>query len=165
MAEESDHRTSEEVSSVSRIRVAAYVLRERTSWELLVFEQVGLPHAGVQIPAGGVQANETPQMAVLREVYEETGLHELEVRAELHTEHKAQSSTGMPRTTTFFVVDAPCLTPTTWTHTVHGDGADAGMTFKCRFEPLPLQRRLADDQDAGLGLIDIGFTTLARHQD
>ncbi len=149
---------------MSRIRVAAYVLRKRASWELLVFEQAGHPQAGMQIPAGGVQPNETPQMAALREVYEETGLHELEVRAELHTEHKPHPITGMPRTTTFFVVDAPSLAPTAWTHSVHGDGADTGMTFMCRFEPLPLQRCLADDQDAGLGLIDIGFTTLARHQ-
>lgn len=42
---------------MSRIRVAAYVLRERTPWELLVFEQAGRPHAGVQIPAGGVRPN------------------------------------------------------------------------------------------------------------
>jgi ADP-ribose pyrophosphatase YjhB (NUDIX family) len=149
---------------VSRIRVAAYVLRERRSWELLVFEHAGLPHAGTQIPAGGVQPNEPLETAVLREVYEETGLHNLEVRSELHTEHTPHPITGMPRTTTFFVLDTLGQTPVAWTHPVDGDGADAGMTFMCRFEPLPLQRRLADDQDAGLGLIDIGFTTLAHHQ-
>lgn len=150
---------------MSRIRVAAYVLRERASWELLVFEQVAFPHAGVQIPAGGVRPNETLDMAVLREVYEETGLRDLTVRTQLHTEHKPHPITGTPRTTTFFVLDAPHQTPEAWTHPVHGHGADTGMIFTCRFEPLPLQRRLADDQDAGLGKIDAIFTTLTRHRD
>ncbi|GAS93191.1 UDP-glucose/GDP-mannose dehydrogenase, partial [Mycolicibacterium canariasense] len=36
------------------------------------------------------------------------------------------------------------------------------MVFNCRFTPLPLKQPLADDQDAWLGLIDPGFTTLAR---
>lgn len=149
---------------MSRIRVAAYVLRERTSWELLVFEQAGRPQAGLQIPAGGVRSNETLDMAVLREVYEESGLLDLTVRTLLHTEHKAHPTTGIPRTTTYFVLDAPHQTPEAWTHTVQGDGADAGMIFTCRFEPLPLHSSLADDQDAGLGMIDAGFTTLTRRR-
>jgi ADP-ribose pyrophosphatase YjhB (NUDIX family) len=147
---------------MSRIRVAAYVLRRTTSWELLVFEQAGRPQAGTQVPAGGVQPDETLEVAVLREVFEETGLHDLAVRAELHTEHGPHPTTGMPRVTTFFAVHAPLQTPDTWTHSVHGSGADASMTFHCRFTPLPLQRPLADDQDAGLGLIDVDFTTRAR---
>lgn len=152
---------------MSRIRVAAYVLRERTSWELLVFEQAGVPRAGVQIPAGGVRVNEPLDMAVLREVYEETGLHDVRVRTQLHTEHRAHPTTGVPRITTFFVLDAPLHAPAAWTHPVHGDGADAdaGMIFTCRFEPLPLRSCLTDDQDAGLGLIDVGFTTLTRQRD
>jgi len=147
---------------MSRRRVAAYVLRERTSWELLVFEHAGLPEAGVQIPAGGVLPDEPTTLAVLREVFEETGLFELTIRAQLHTEHKPHPTTGMPRATTFFAVDALRWTPDKWTHSVRGDDADAGLTLNCRFVRLPLERPLADDQDAGLGLIDAGFTTVAR---
>jgi hypothetical protein len=42
------------------------------------------------------------------------------------------------------------------------EDADAGMSFNCRFVTLPLRQPLADDQDARLGLIDVGFTTVAR---
>ncbi|WP_280202264.1 NUDIX domain-containing protein, partial [Nocardia cyriacigeorgica] len=57
-----------------RIRVAAYVIRYRTTPLLLVFDHVGLPEAGTQIPAGGVHPGEALDTAVLREVAEETGL-------------------------------------------------------------------------------------------
>lgn len=150
---------------MSRIRVAAYVLRERTSWELLVFEQAGRPQAGTQVPAGGVQPDETLEVAVLREVFEETGLYDLAVHAEAHTEHRPDRATGIPRVTTFFALHPTLQTPDAWTHSVRGNGADAGMTFHCRFTPLPLQWPLADDQDAGLGLIDVDFTTRARLRD
>lgn len=147
---------------VSRMRVAAYVVRQRPSWELLVFEQVGTPEAGSQIPAGGIRPSETPGHAVLREVTEETGLDGLRLRTQLQTENKPHPVTGESRTTTFFVVDAPDETPDAWMHSVLGQDADAGMIFKCRFTTLPLLHPLADDQDAWLGLIDASFTTIAR---
>ena len=62
------------VAAGSRIRVAAYVLRHRGSWQLLVFEQPAHPDAGLQIPAGGIRPQESLSAAVLREVGEETGL-------------------------------------------------------------------------------------------
>lgn len=57
-----------------RIRVAAYVVRHRAVAELLVFDHVGLPEAGTQVPAGGVLPGEEPDDAVVREVTEGTGL-------------------------------------------------------------------------------------------
>ncbi|WP_411156418.1 NUDIX domain-containing protein [Nocardia cyriacigeorgica] len=54
-----------------RIRVAAYVIRYRTTPQLLVFDHVDLPEAGTQIPAGGVHPGEALDEAVLREVAEE----------------------------------------------------------------------------------------------
>lgn len=145
------------------MRVAAYVIRQRRlAWELLVFEQAGMPEAGVQIPAGGVRAGETLRQAVLREVAEETGLVALELGVPLQTEDKPHPISGQSRTTTFFVVEAARQTPHAWVHSVLGDGADAAMVFNCRFAALPLRYPLADDQDAWLGLIDVDFTTLAR---
>ena len=55
-------------------KVTAFITRARPGGdELLLFEH---PFAGMQIPAGTVQAGETPREAVLREAAEETGLTE-----------------------------------------------------------------------------------------
>jgi hypothetical protein len=40
------------------IRVAAYVIRHRAVPELLVFDHVGVPEAGTQVPAGGAKSDE-----------------------------------------------------------------------------------------------------------
>jgi 8-oxo-dGTP diphosphatase len=42
---------------------------------LLVFEHVGIPEAGVQVPAGSILPGETPSAAAIREAAEETGLN------------------------------------------------------------------------------------------
>ncbi|WP_193045388.1 NUDIX hydrolase [Mycolicibacterium baixiangningiae] len=143
-----------------RIRVAAYVLRRRgSSWELLVFEQAGRPHAGRQVPAGGVHPDETSEDAVLREVREETGLTALSVRVQLVVEDKLHPLTGYPRSTAFFVIDVVTETRDRWEHRVRGGDSDDGLVFDCRFVPLPLDRSLADEQDTWLGLIDHRFAT------
>ena len=52
-----------------------FVLREGADGrELLVFEQAGVPEAGLQVPGGAVEERETPIQAVSREVLEESGL-------------------------------------------------------------------------------------------
>ncbi|MFA1548925.1 NUDIX hydrolase [Actinomadura chokoriensis] len=137
-----------------RIRVAAYVIRLRTVPELLVFDHVGMPQAGTQIPAGGVHPDEDPEQAVLREVFEETGLRTALVIQQLVVVNKPHPDTRQPRRTTYFHLQAPAATADTWNHTVSGDGDDTGLTFACRFLPLPLEEPLADDQDAWLAHID-----------
>ncbi len=62
-------------------KVSAFIVRERGGVkELLVFKH---PTAGVQIPAGTVEAGEDLETAVKREVYEETGLQSVEIEAYL----------------------------------------------------------------------------------
>ncbi|MFJ7200192.1 MULTISPECIES: NUDIX domain-containing protein [unclassified Streptomyces] len=142
-----------------RIRVAAYVIRHRSVPELLVFDHMGMPEAGTQVPAGGVGRDEEPEQAVLREVVEETGLSAATVVRSVAVEDKPHPGTGQPRRTTFFFLHAPAGTPDSWEHQVRGDGDDAGFGFACRFLPLPLERPLADEQDAWLGDIDPLWTT------
>lgn len=58
-------------------KVTAFVTRERDGVrELLVFKH---PNAGTQIPAGTVEDAEDPETAVMREVYEETGLQPVRI--------------------------------------------------------------------------------------
>ncbi|MFE2040634.1 NUDIX domain-containing protein [Streptomyces sp. NPDC059477] len=142
-----------------RIRVAAYVIRDRTVPEVLVFDHIGLPEAGTQVPAGGVTSGEELEEAVLREVAEETGLRTVTVVRQIAVEDKPHPDTGHPRRTSFFHLQAPANTSDAWDHQVHGDGDDAGLTFACRFVLLPLKQPLADDQDTWLGHIDPRWTT------
>lgn len=137
-----------------RIRVAAYVIRHRSVPELLVFDHVGTPAAGTQVPAGGVGPDEEPELAVLREVAEETGLSDVAVVRQVAVEDKPHPESGQPRRTTFFFLRTSTDTPDAWEHRVSGDGEDADLTFACRFLSLPLKHPLADEQDAWLGRID-----------
>ena len=62
-------------------KVTAFIVRERDGVkELLVFRH---PTAGIQIPAGTVEAGEDLETAVKRETYEETGLQSVEIEAYL----------------------------------------------------------------------------------
>jgi ADP-ribose pyrophosphatase YjhB (NUDIX family) len=143
-----------------RIRVAAYVIRLRAVPELLVFDHIGMPEAGTQVPAGGVISGEGLDKAVLREVAEETGLQATTVLRQIAREDKAHPYTGQQRRTSFFYLQAPADTPDTWEHHVAGAGDDAGLNFACRFLPLPLKHALAHEQDAWLGRIDPCWTTV-----
>ncbi|WP_406328034.1 NUDIX domain-containing protein [Streptomyces sp. NBC_01617] len=146
-----------------RIRVAAYVIRHSTVPELLVFDHLGMPEAGTQVPAGGVRPGEDLRQAVVREVAEETGLLTASVIREIVTEDKPHPETGQPRRTTFFWLQAPTGTANAWDHRVWGDGDDSGFTFACCYLPLPLKQALADDQDTHLSDIDPLWAT-ARSQ-
>jgi ADP-ribose pyrophosphatase YjhB (NUDIX family)/GNAT superfamily N-acetyltransferase len=61
-------------------KVVAYVTH---GTRLLVFRHVAYPEAGIQVPAGTVEAGELLKDAVLREAREETGLEALDVCAYL----------------------------------------------------------------------------------
>jgi SAM-dependent methyltransferase len=61
-------------------KVACYITQGE---RLLVFDHTQYPEAGVQIPAGSLEAGESPQAAALREAREESGLQNLAMRAYL----------------------------------------------------------------------------------
>lgn len=145
-----------------RRRVATYVIRHRTGPELLVFDHVGIPAAGTQIPAGGIEPGEDPHAAALREVTEETGLDTCTVVGAVGIDHRPHPATGQPRHTHVLHLRVSEDTADTWIHTVRGDGTDTGLQFACRFVPLPLREPLADEQDLLLGHLDPDWATLTR---
>ncbi|WP_392672377.1 NUDIX domain-containing protein [Streptomyces sp. LN785] len=149
------HDSSAGPAPVPRVRVAAYVIRRRATPELLVFDHAGAPEAGTQVPAGGVRPGEGFVEAVLREVAEETGLTDAAVVRRIALDDSPHPTTGRPRRTTFFHLEAGHGTPDAWTHTVRGEGDDSGLEFACRFVPLPLAGPLADGQDIWISRMDL----------
>ena len=129
------------------LRVVAYVTRGR---ELLVFEHLGLPSAGTQVPAGRLDPGESLKAGLARELDEEVGIRARVVRelgyvtrrqgdGKVYESHYFQLESDDPR-------DA-------WEHVVRGNGDDAGLVFLCRFAPLEPPPQLAGRQAEFLRLL------------
>jgi ADP-ribose pyrophosphatase YjhB (NUDIX family) len=110
----------------------AYITRDRDgACEFLVFRHRDFPEAGIQVPRGTMLPGEMPEVAVLREVREETGLRDVIVVRPLVVDLQDQPD-GPPHERHFFELAAPAQTPDAWEHIVTGAGDDAGLVF-CYF--------------------------------
>jgi 8-oxo-dGTP pyrophosphatase MutT (NUDIX family) len=127
-----------------RERVLAYVTRERDGVkELLVFDHRDHPAAGTQVPAGRLDPGETLEQCLLRELHEEAGIEDGVVVREL-----ARPSWPSKYRNHAFEVRSESHEPTdTWEHVVHGDGDDAGLVFRYRWEPVRADLMLFDRTD------------------
>ena len=115
-----------------RQRVLAYVTRERDGrTELLVFDQRGDPEAGTQVPAGRIDAGETLEEGLLRELHEEARLDRVRVIRELTILGDWVDSS--PYENHAYEVRPEEPTADRWDHLVHGDGDDAGLVFEYRW--------------------------------
>lgn len=101
---------------------------------LLVFKQPQYPDAGVQVPAGTVDPGEALHVAVLREVFEETGLeasaftHPPEYIGEASFDARAWGKQELHRRH-FFHLNTKQDLPKTWQHTEHF-GVDTPVIFE-----------------------------------
>jgi len=118
---------------VKRQRVLAYVTRERNGvTELLVFDHRDDPRPGTQVPAGRLDRGETLEQGLLRELNEEAGILHARIVREL-----AQPAWPAKYENHAFEVHIEEGGPAdTWDHVVHGDGDDAGLVFRYRWEPV-----------------------------
>ncbi|MCC7478419.1 NUDIX domain-containing protein [bacterium] len=136
-------------------KVLAYITRLSGdgALELLVFKQPpgqdGSMDAGLQVPGGTVDPGEAPELAVLREVFEEAGLQGLSVAAKLGELYQEEWA----HTRHVFHLPAPAGLPDAWDHIVTGQGLDRGWTFHYRFELISGLPPLAGDQGRWLGLL------------
>ena len=128
-------------------RVAAYVVRRLGEGiELLVFDLEGFPEMGTQVPAGGIRSKESRKEAALRKVKEETGLVAVRVVTELGIIESPHPASGRARQTSYWVLEGAEGMPSEWRHAVASDDDDADIVFLCRWESLPMDVALVDQQ-------------------
>jgi 8-oxo-dGTP pyrophosphatase MutT (NUDIX family) len=118
------------VYALLRKRVVGYVTRGR---ELLVFDHGGT----TQLPAGRIDAHESLEEGLAREVEEETGIGGVHVVGELAdaAEFARLFGPGAHESHAFHAV-TDAETSDAWEHQVTGSGMDAGIVYPCRWVSL-----------------------------
>jgi 8-oxo-dGTP pyrophosphatase MutT (NUDIX family) len=111
------------LDAVLRKRVVAYVTRGR---ELLVFDHEGKTH----LPAGRIDAHESLEEGLAREVEEETGVMGIRIIRELAgPEELAQLHGAGGNESHAFHAVTDAGTPAEWDHAVTGSGMDSRSSF------------------------------------
>jgi 8-oxo-dGTP pyrophosphatase MutT (NUDIX family) len=134
-------------------KALCYVVRD--GW-LLVFRHTDYSYeeVGIQVPAGSIQPQETPENAALREAREETGFTQFRIvrklgeitydispyRFEIHHRHVFQLELTEP-------------TPERWASQELHDGEQAPTNFECFWIPLETAHVLQSGQGALLGAL------------
>jgi 8-oxo-dGTP pyrophosphatase MutT (NUDIX family) len=126
-------RRGDFVHALVRKRVVGYVTRGR---ELLVFDHKGMDDVPTQVPAGRVDAHESLEEGLVREVEEETGIA-VTVVGELAGAEEFERLFG-PHAYESYAFHARAETggPDEWEHPVGGKGMDADLVFACRWVSL-----------------------------
>jgi 8-oxo-dGTP pyrophosphatase MutT (NUDIX family) len=112
-------------------KVVAYITRGD---ELLVFTHRDIPEAGVQVPAGTVEMDETPGAAVLREVHEETGLPLTAVRIAAYLGCGRFEAAPNCYERFFYHLLLTATVPDTWLHYETSGGKSEPIAFSFHWE-------------------------------
>jgi 8-oxo-dGTP pyrophosphatase MutT (NUDIX family) len=137
-------------------KVLAYVVRPGASGglELLVFTHRDQPEAGLQVPAGTIDHGESPEVAVLRELAEESGLTGLPITAMIDRYTWVHPATGNRHHRHVFRLDAGSDLPANWNHIALGSAEEEGLTFCFRWMPhVEAVAQLSGDQGRSLAFL------------
>jgi 8-oxo-dGTP pyrophosphatase MutT (NUDIX family) len=96
--------------------------------QVLVFLHKGIPEAGIQIPKGTVEVNESTYNAVMREVKEETGLETFDVKNLIAEDHW-ENDDGAVHNRYFYKIVCHDERDQ-WEHQPTGGGEETGHTFQ-----------------------------------
>jgi len=115
-----------------------------------VFTHPHSPEAGVQVPAGTVEKDETPNEAILREAYEETGLKRLKIRQFLGTREYDFSNSGQSERHRwhFYHLELEGTATATWRHFEQhpSDGSSKPIEFEFHWVNVTDKIKLAPHQ-------------------
>lgn len=124
-------------------KVGAYIVRNlHNDPQILLYSARYSPDAPLQVPGGGIHDDETPEIALEREVEEETGYENVPVIRKLGVSESPWLFRTMNRHV--FLLDGSGM-PESWSHTVTGDGADQGQRLHFSWYRIALQPHLGGD--------------------
>ncbi len=137
-------------------KILIYITRQHDGeTQLLVFEHLDFPDAGVQVPKGTVEPGETIEFAAQREMREETGLTQLDGLHCIGSIIQPPFVEGEgSEERNFFAMNVDGGVPDSWIHHVGGKGEDERMRFRFYWVPLNPSLELAGEQHTGLVLLD-----------
>lgn len=109
---------------------------------LLVFRQPDFPEAGIQVPGGSIEPGEPPEVAVLREAFEETGLDCLRLArflGERIFDCRPRGRDEIYRRYFYHLRCEGAEPPETWRHAEQtpSDGSPGPITFELFWASLP----------------------------
>jgi ADP-ribose pyrophosphatase YjhB (NUDIX family) len=97
-------------------RVSAFIIRKnaKSFYELLLLEHPGCEEAPIQIPGGGVESGESLEVALHREIHEESGLTNLTIVRKLGIAEHCWLDTQITTRRHCFLLNASCVTRDRW---------------------------------------------------
>jgi 8-oxo-dGTP pyrophosphatase MutT (NUDIX family) len=146
---------------IEKRKVLAYITKGH---KLLVFRHTDYPQAGIQVPAGSIEDGESPEAAVMREAFEETGLENLRVLSFLGTDQRDLRDHGRDEIQQRFffhlVCDGECADA--WSHVeLNPDGVYKEFRFDLSWAALADLPELAGDQGKMLHVL---IAAIGRHE-
>ncbi|CAM4177680.1 DNA mismatch repair protein MutT [Bacillus manliponensis] len=143
------------MTTLYKKKVYAYITREKDGlMQLLVHTHRDIPEAGVQVPGGTVDEGETLEGAVLREVFEESGLRDLFIErfvgdCIMYVKEKQEYQKRH-----FFHMTLLQNTNDSWDHTVSAGEEDEGLVFSYKWIDIEKCPSLIARQDEFLHVVE-----------
>lgn len=128
-------------------KVLAYITKgEKSNREILVFEQMDNPDAGLQVPAGIIEDNEFLVDALYREIEEITGIprKDLELQSRLNFSKYVDKNRDVIYERNIFHLAFTGKAQEKWVHRVEKDDS---ITLCHRWTPVKNLPKLAANQD------------------
>ena len=135
----------------------AYITRQAgADIEVLIFAHRDFPEAGWQLPGGTMDPGETPKQAVLREVWEEAGLADLDEIRLLGAEEYFLVEKQEWQHRHFFQLQRDHPIADSFSHVVSDGEEDKGLVYNYEWVKVDDLPELAVDQGVFVGEIGRG---------